>query len=344
MDASCAYQCPEGQTATHDKITCTKVVRGEENEVEVRLEPAVPGCRAITCEERCAKGSDCEMQDTNSVVSGSIKCDGNGYGALCHYECLEGFNLMGVDISGCGASGWNSTQPQCVPANCPERSAPRYGSLKCRNRGRVRCEYECDDGYTLYPPKSESSPTIKCKGNGEWDNDITPECRPVQCPEMPEELNGIFSCSHGEDFGSICSLICNSGHKVAGSDERLFYLSCGVNESLEPRWKLSDGTVIVEPPVCEPQQCQDVFDSSVERGGTVQCSNGLFFNSICDIECAAGQRKIGETKLVCEVHNDVMSWSGKLAKCEPIQCLDAIELSDGTFECQGVDWAGNELS
>ena len=123
-----------------------------------------------------------------------------------------------------------------------------------------------------------------------------------------------------------------------GTDERLFYSSCRV-ENQKPAWKHSNGTIIDNHPVCEAQQCQSFLDENVDRGGEVVCSNGMFFNSKCDINCAPGMRKVGNSELVCEVHNDVMSWSGKLPKCEPIQCLEQPLLQDGKWtDCSGVNW------
>ena len=264
-------------------------------------------------------------------------CEGNSFGDSCTYECEDGYNLMGNSVSTCGKEGWDNTIPQCVPADCPERDIIRYGFLKCTKRGKIRCTYECEDGYTLFPPEF---PTITCKSNHKWSRDSAPNCQPISCTELPPESNGQVSCSQDYKFGTICSLICNSGHKVKGTEERLFYSSCGVKDG-EPAWKHSNGTIIETHPVCEAQQCQSFLDENVNRGGEVKCSNGMFFNSKCDIECNSGMRKVGNSELVCEVHNDIMSWSGKLPKCEPIQCLEPPILQDGKFDCEGVEW-GNQ--
>ena len=46
----------------------------------------------------------------------------------------------------------------------------------------------------------------------------------VQCPELTDPLNGIISCSLGDDgalsYEDTCSFTCNAGYELTGSDTR----------------------------------------------------------------------------------------------------------------------------
>ena len=202
--------------------------------MEVKLQ--IPECSSISCTERCAAGSECDLAIGQTKI-GSSSCTGSEFGSECSYQCEDGFNLMGPPVATCVTTGWNSTVPQCVRAACPERATPRYGSLKCSVKGALKCTYKCEDGYTLFPPDYSPNP-IRCTSRGKWTNDAAPLCQPISCPALPDEQNGVFACSKNYEFSSICSLICGSGHRVSGTNERLFYQSCGVNEALEPAWKV----------------------------------------------------------------------------------------------------------
>ena len=61
MDSACAFECPVGQKGTSDKITCSKDLKGLENEVEVKL--VIPECQEITCKKRSPAGEKIEVRD-----------------------------------------------------------------------------------------------------------------------------------------------------------------------------------------------------------------------------------------------------------------------------------------
>ena len=77
---------------------------------------------------------------------------------------------------------------------------------------------------------------------------------------------------------SICSLICSPGYYVSGTSERQFFQSCGVDDK-KPAWKHSNGTVVEIAPKCDPEMCLPIFEDEVDRGGDVNCTEGLNFNS-----------------------------------------------------------------
>jgi hypothetical protein len=92
MDSTCEFQCPVGQRASSGQIKCAESIRGEDNEVEVKL--LVPTCDQITCDSKCAADTNCP------ITFGSMSCTGNHFGAECAYTCDDGFNLMGTPVIG----------------------------------------------------------------------------------------------------------------------------------------------------------------------------------------------------------------------------------------------------
>ena len=71
MDSACAFECPAGQKGTSDKVTCSKDLKGLENEVEVRL--VIPECQEITCKKRSPAGEKIEVRDRmglNEITGG----------------------------------------------------------------------------------------------------------------------------------------------------------------------------------------------------------------------------------------------------------------------------------
>jgi hypothetical protein len=105
---------------------------------------------------------------------------------------------------------------------------------------------------------------------------------------------------------------------VSNFNDKIFYQNCGIDQELNPAWKLFNDSLVETQPTCVPQKCEK-FDTENNQGGVVECSDGFNFNTACDITCKDGYRKNGNSILTCEVRNDLMVWAGQLAQCEPIK-------------------------
>jgi hypothetical protein len=117
--------------------------------------------------------------------------------------------------TGCGLNGWNSTEPQCARAQCPERSL-RFGSLRCQQKGQLKCTYECDDGYSMFP--LDFDPEIKCRRSNLWSKNETPICKPKTCPPLPEENNGDYHCQKVGFVPSVKMIMVYYGFSQSGKN------------------------------------------------------------------------------------------------------------------------------
>ncbi|XP_038055355.1 sushi, von Willebrand factor type A, EGF and pentraxin domain-containing protein 1-like [Patiria miniata] len=127
-----------------------------------------------------------------------------------------------------------------------------------------------------------------------------------RCGVHPPVTWGTVSCSHGNMYGSKCSISCMSGYSIRGSSKR----TCRINRM----WSGAK-------PSCTPIQCPPLRGTS--------CTNSNTYNSICTHSCprpgysfAAGQ----SGTRVCRADR---SWTGSPPTCVDVQdptmtCPDTI--------------------
>ena len=108
---------------------------------------------------------NCEDLETPS--NGSINCSSNNqplqYQDICTFQCDDGYELQGSEISQCEASGeWNSSRTQCNIRHCPNITTLVPNSRSCDTSYTSTCMVECEDGYN----RSGDSSQYNCDLNG----------------------------------------------------------------------------------------------------------------------------------------------------------------------------------
>ncbi|XP_076818198.1 sushi, von Willebrand factor type A, EGF and pentraxin domain-containing protein 1-like [Clavelina lepadiformis] len=211
----------------------------------------------------------------------------------------------------CDTDLCNSPELGCLDGEplCDRPRAPIFGQMSCdTTSGReigTTCSFTCNRGYEL---RGDDSSTC-----GLVDDDVAsfdrpvPVCEPTLClPPQSSPANGRVSCDDENNFGSICSFVCDRGHFLAGSPQT----TCADNG----RWTDT-------APACRAITCEPPRNNLID--GTIACSDGNNLDSVCQYECSEGFALIGPTESVCENldADSVGEWSTGLPTCVPITCI-----------------------
>jgi len=88
--------------------------------------------------------------------------------------------------------------------SCNFTGVPRYED---------QCLFSCDPGYELTRPS-----TRQCLSNGSWSGaDVT--CNILHCNNLTNTIeNSVLVNNCGSEFGSVCSLGCETGYRPVGNN------------------------------------------------------------------------------------------------------------------------------
>nr|XP_039271064.1 E-selectin-like [Styela clava] len=177
----CQYKCKSGHKLIGSENTvCEETARGV---VEWSH-------KAPTCKKTCEK--------PETIDHGTVKCDKPDKslieGAVCDFECDDGFNMKGQKNAICKADGtWSAKPPTCEePKECEKWNEFENGKMSCKPKTKfvegTRCDFKCDDGYVMIPGwknytmcnASLVSTEVGLKTELHWTNQL-PCCGKVTC-------------------------------------------------------------------------------------------------------------------------------------------------------------------
>ncbi|CBY06819.1 unnamed protein product [Oikopleura dioica] len=237
---------------------------------------------------------------------GTMICSKNrNFGSICTINCDSGYDLIGPRQRACGAEGrWSGLPPTCELIHCGPTTSPQHGNVTCSmfDQFGSQCQYECNEGYKLVGSNSRV-----CQESGAWTG-IQPVCELVQCRPLASPENAFVACSSGNDYNSRCRYVCTVGFELVGSDNRVCQ---------------SNGRWTGDRPYCEQP-----------RHGSVQCSAGGDFGSVCSFTCDSGYSLVGSETRVCEADH---AWSGSQPYCLQVTCSVLVPPANGYLSCS----AGN---
>jgi len=142
------------------------------------------------------------------------------FGDTAKYECAAGFKLSGDSVRICGATGWNSTQPSCLPETCQELQSlknskvPTYSTTKRADNtfaDGTEATYACQSGYYL----SNTTLAIRLCNKG-WQG-TPPSCLPQACPVLTTVTKGLITQTGGAGanlLGSTATYTCDLGYRI----------------------------------------------------------------------------------------------------------------------------------
>uniref|UniRef100_A0A8V5H791 Uncharacterized protein n=1 Tax=Melopsittacus undulatus TaxID=13146 RepID=A0A8V5H791_MELUD len=277
----------------------------------------VPSCKPINC------------QPPQPIENGFVEGADYSYGAMVIYSCVPGFQLSGLAMQTCEESGWSSSTPTCIPADCGlpphidfvadkdgawNGSAPACVSIECtllsppengflhftENTLGSAVQYTCKPGFTLV-----GSDTRLCLPSRQW-SDAAPYCKAIMCNSPTQLMNGNIT---GENFtyGNVIYYECDPGYQLNGPTER----RCQENQ----KWSGSE-------PICIPVSCSP---PPVLENGQVT-GEEYTFQRHTEYSCNEGFLLDGDRRRVCLANG---SWSGIAPVCKAVTCPVLVPLLNG---------------
>uniref|UniRef100_A0A667XQM6 Pappalysin 2 n=1 Tax=Myripristis murdjan TaxID=586833 RepID=A0A667XQM6_9TELE len=205
----CSVQCHRGFS-----LTVLSGRRYPTYQKETELE-CVHGSwdRVVSCQP-----VDCGLPDQSHVYHAIFSCPwGTTFGKQCSFTCGSPAILQGrpwIQLVCLEDGLWSFPEAYCK-IECPE--APGIPNAKlltadCLAMGHdigTVCRYKCNPGYyvkgSLNKKTRKKYLKVECLGGGQWEET---GCEPVSCPALPDVFQGMYTCTNGLDYDTLCTLQC----------------------------------------------------------------------------------------------------------------------------------------
>ncbi|XP_060580368.1 sushi, von Willebrand factor type A, EGF and pentraxin domain-containing protein 1-like [Ruditapes philippinarum] len=261
------------------------------------------GATTLKCEENgwsnspptCKLQGDCGplQNPTYGYITFTL---GTAYLSKATYVCYIGYKLTGNAERECQADNtWSGSSVTCVNVDCGQPPSPGEGQVSYGSGttyGRV-ATYTCNSGYDLIGQTS-----VTCQNNGSWSN--VPVCRPKDCGNLPNPLNGIVDTVTGTTFGYTALYTCNPGFYIMGVSARTC-LATGFWDNLEP--------------ICTVRDCGPL---ATPTNGVVNIPSGTTFGQTATYICRPGYILSGAASRQCTVDG---TWTDSPPICTAIKCV-----------------------
>ncbi|KAF3698917.1 Pappalysin-2 [Channa argus] len=204
----CSVQCQRGFTIT--------VLNGrgiQPNQRMTELECFLGSWdRLVSCQP-----VDCGLPDQSHVYHAIFSCPwGTTFGKQCSFTCGSPAILQGdSDRLVCLEDGlWSFPEAYCK-IECPE--VPTIPDAKlltadCLSSGHdvgSVCRYKCNPGFYVKGSLQKKTPrkyfSLECQEGGQW---LETGCEPISCPALPDVFQGMYTCTNGLHFDTVCTLQC----------------------------------------------------------------------------------------------------------------------------------------
>eukprot|EP00732_Lithocolla_globosa_P000377 Lithocolla_globosa_v1_NODE_111_length_6228_cov_60.322858.p1 type:complete len:1891 gc:universal NODE_111_length_6228_cov_60.322858:496-6168(+) len=229
--------------------------------------------------------SDCNLCATN--FSGSPPND-------CKKHCLVAYSQTGFDISNCGNGGVESGT-SCLATCSAGSSGVVTGSIQCNDGEYIGtdfsgCQSDCETSFT-----QNNYAVTFCQAGSPHSTSCSAVCK----SGYGGTVGGTVLCENGEWTGNFTGCqVCEDGfYKDVDSSGSCFPCPFGTTtpttqppSQVQDHDELQDCTVCVDgfsgtgPDLCYPD-CDPIFTQS---GYSINCSDGISYNSTCSAECSSG--------------------------------------------------------
>ncbi|KAM6918678.1 pappalysin-2 [Xenentodon cancila] len=226
--------------------------------------------RVVSCQP-----VDCGPPDQSHVFHALFSCPGGTtFGKQCSFTCGSPAILQGNnDKLVCLEDGlWSFPEAYCK-IECPEVPNilnARLLTANCLASGHdvgSICHYKCKPGFYVLWSLKKKTPRkyfrLECREGGQWEEN---GCEPISCPALPDVFQGMYTCTNGMYYNTLCTLKCPN-----------------TTENREIRCT-KDGKWTGEFTMCSSLQetCASPLDlNSVEYS----CDQGLDIGSVCYPTC-----------------------------------------------------------
>uniref|UniRef100_A0A3B5A9T4 Pappalysin 2 n=1 Tax=Stegastes partitus TaxID=144197 RepID=A0A3B5A9T4_9TELE len=164
--------------------------------------------RVVSCQP-----VDCGLPDQSHVYYAIFSCPwGTTFGKQCSFTCGSPAILQGdSDRLVCLEDGlWSFPEAYCK-IECPE--VPNISDAKlltadCLASGHdvgSVCRYKCNPGFYVLGSLKKKTPKLECLEGGQWEET---GCEPISCPALPDVFQGMYTCTNGLYYNTLCTLQC----------------------------------------------------------------------------------------------------------------------------------------
>ncbi|XP_068197648.1 pappalysin-2 isoform X1 [Antennarius striatus] len=216
-----SVRCTGGGEASHCSVQCHRgfsitVLNGREtsnHQIEIDLEcfhgswDRVVNCRPV----------DCGLPDQSHVYHAIFSCpEGTTFDKQCSFTCGSPAILQGdSDRLVCLEDGlWSFPEAYCK-IECPDVPHIPDAQLlteECLTSGHdvgSVCHYKCNPGFYVVGSIKKKTPRkyfgLECQEGGQWEETY---CEPMKCPDLPDVFQGMYTCTNGLYYDSLCTLHC----------------------------------------------------------------------------------------------------------------------------------------
>nr|XP_039248480.1 sushi, von Willebrand factor type A, EGF and pentraxin domain-containing protein 1-like [Styela clava] len=318
--SACTFSCETGYHLVGDSKS---VCRDVDNNGKGEWSGNNPSCKESSC-----------RPSFNEIKFGKVTCSNeNGYGSLCQFQCNPGYKLSGEETVSCGEprtelrATWSSVKPKCEVRRCSEPKNPVGGKVVCSDDsvlGSV-CTFSCDaDRYLNGKGRKTCITEDSNPGSDVIWNDPVPICQMITCKELESTSDLLtIKCTNSQlSLGTVCAFDCKEGYSLVGK---------GVTQCAEPTSR-DVGTWTNSLPTCQRIKCQP--ESLSPLNGTVECTDGNFYGSVCTYQCGYGYILIGESTRKCLEDS---AWDNLEPECATLTCDPRIEPPEN-----GISTCSNE--
>lgn len=129
-------------------------------------------------------------------------------------------------------------------------------------------------------------------------------------------------CSHGNDYGSVCTFTCDTGYGLVGSNT----VTCTGTRS-PGNWTNPSPSCQSKPSLSVQRSILMIYANvsvatcpvlKPRPHGRIECSDNQNFKSTCSLKCDEGYELTGLSQVVCQA---IGSWSGGLSSCQSMHIV-----------------------
>ncbi|KAM7378792.1 hypothetical protein PAMP_004390 [Pampus punctatissimus] len=168
--------------------------------------------RVVSCQP-----VDCGLPDQSHVYHAIFSCPwGTTFGKQCSFTCGSPAILQGdSDRLVCLEDGlWSFPEAYCK-IECPEVlniPTAKLLTADCLASGHdvgSVCRYKCNTGFYVIGSLKKKTPRkyfkLECLPGGQWGET---GCEPISCKALPDVFQGMYTCTNGLYYDSLCTLQC----------------------------------------------------------------------------------------------------------------------------------------
>ncbi|KAI4809988.1 hypothetical protein KUCAC02_018838, partial [Chaenocephalus aceratus] len=168
--------------------------------------------RVVSCQP-----VDCALPDQSHVYHAIFSCPwGTTFGKQCSFTCGSPAILQGdSDRLVClEDSLWSFPEAYCKIecAEVPDIPDAKLLTADCLASGHdvgTVCRYKCNTGFYVMGSINKKTQRkflkMECLEGGQWE---TSTCEPISCAALPDVFQGMYSCTNGLNYDSLCTLRC----------------------------------------------------------------------------------------------------------------------------------------